>query len=578
MNRNMFKKTRTLTALLILSLLLCSCTGQKEESLPETTEKEPAEVRLSEADVKAGTVLRAEKREESVQIKADAAGVPQKITSEILLSGISPGTAEGRLFVRDVCDLTGIRNKEGDEDWVTDGKSIFWEYKGEDIRYEGTSERECPFGVKVSYYLDGKEVKPEELPGVSGKLKIRFDYSNATGEKGAFVPAAAMTAVFLPEKNFSDVEIENGTLISMANQNAAVGLAFPGLTEQLGLSGYEPAEDVEIPEYVEIRAKVTDFKLSFTATVFTTGLFAGLEDEDLEEWREIPKDMDELSDASKELSDGVGELYDGVEELKDGAEEYFDGVHSMKKGVKKLKEGTAALVKNSAALNKGAAEMEKGLKQLKEGLAGVDVSGLTELSKLDLSKLTEGLSKVDLKALADQLEPGVGKEQADQLRALQTSLTGLSKAAGQMQKLTKGAKKLAGSVTSLKKGVNGLFKGSTQLKKGLKAYTKGVAAVDQGTGELYSGAKKLDDAGKDLQDALTELLNGVGELKDGVKEFDEEGIKELDKLAGDQLRKILDNVTVLRDNDAGYDSFSASELTEGTEGSVRFIIETAEIK
>lgn len=32
--------------------------------------------------------------------------------------------------------------------------------------------------TKVTYYLDGKEIKPEDLAGKSGKVKIRFDYTN----------------------------------------------------------------------------------------------------------------------------------------------------------------------------------------------------------------------------------------------------------------------------------------------------------------------------------------------------------------------------------------------------------------
>lgn len=580
MNRTMTKSKRIklLGILTALMLILCSCSAQEEESTPAATEEEVPEVQLTMEEVKAGSLLYAGKREEAVTVKADASGAPLKITSEILLSGIDAGTAAGTLYVQDNCKLENIKNKEGDEGWVTEDGKIFWEYKGQDISYEGTAAQECPFGVKVTYYLNDVETAPEQLAGASGKLSIRFDYTNTTGQNGDYVPAAAMTAVFLPEKVFSDVEVENGTILSLSSQSAAVGLAFPGLSEKLGLSGYEPTKDAEIPEYVEITANVKDFKLSFTATVFTTDLISDLKDEDLEDLRSIPDDMQELSDASKELVDGTKELADGVAELVDHSKEYFDGVHSLKKGVHKLKEGTGELKKNSSALNKGAAALENGLKQLKNGLAKVDVSGLAKLSETDFAAMAKGLSGVDLNALADQLEPVVGKAQADQLRALQKSLSGLGKAAGQLSELSKGAGQLSKSLKTLKKGVNELYKGSSKLTSGIKAYTKCVAGVDEGVGALEEGASELDKAGSKLADAFDELLDGVNELKDGFEEFDEEGIQELKKYAGKELTAILDNITSLRDSGREYTAFSADAVTEKTEGSVRFIIETAEIK
>lgn len=568
-----------LCLLLSLAPALTGCSQQEEEtSAPASSEPVTEERQISLEDVKAGTVLIPGKREESVLVKTDASGDPKKITSEVKLSDIREESAAGELYVRDVSDLSDIRNKEGDESWVKDGDALIWEYKGEDIRYEGTASGGCPFGVKVTYYLNGEQTEPEQLAGATGDLKIRFDYTNATEEAGGYIPAAAMTVVFLPEKNFSDVEIENGTLLSIADQNAALGMAFPGLSKQLDLESYEPVRDTEIPEYVEIRAAVRDFKLSFTATVFTTGLFSKLEDEDLNDLQQIPDDMKELSDASKELVDGTGELYDGADELIGHAKEYFDGVHSMKKGIAGLKDGAGELHKNAPALNKGAAALEKGLKELKNGLAKVDLSGLSKLSGLDLGSLAKDLTKVDLTAMADQLEPMIGKEQADQLRGLQTSLSGLAKAAGQLQELSKAAGKLTKSMNDLKKGVGKLYSGSGKLTKGIKAYTKGVASLNEGVDALYDGAVKLDDAGKKLHDAFEELLEGIGELKDGFSKFDEEGIRELDKYMGEELRKVLSGITKLRDDDAAYQGFSCRDLPEGTEGSVRFIIETAEIK
>lgn len=53
-----------------------------------------------------------------------------------------------------------------------------WTTDGEDVYYQGTSDKELPVTLKVTYTLDGKEVTAEELAGRSGHVVIRFDYEN----------------------------------------------------------------------------------------------------------------------------------------------------------------------------------------------------------------------------------------------------------------------------------------------------------------------------------------------------------------------------------------------------------------
>ena len=67
----------------------------------------------------------------------------------------------------------------------------------------------------------------------------------------------------------------------------------------------------------------------------------------------------------------------------------------------------------------------------------------------------------------------------------------------------------------------------------------------------------------------------MGQL-DGMKEFDKEGIQELKKLVGDDLENIITRVRALKKADEQYNNFSG--LEKGKTGSVRFIVETDEIK
>ena len=56
-----------------------------------------------------------------------------------------------------------IRNVKGNETFSRNGDSLVWDTEGADIYYQGETEEELPVEVNLTWYFDGKEVKPEEL-------------------------------------------------------------------------------------------------------------------------------------------------------------------------------------------------------------------------------------------------------------------------------------------------------------------------------------------------------------------------------------------------------------------------------
>jgi putative membrane protein len=135
---------------------------------------------------------------------------------------------------------------------------------------------------------------------------------------------------------------------------------------------------------------------------------------------------------------------------------------------------------------------------------------------------------------------------------------------------------LPAMVTGLKSGAAALAEGSRQLKTGMCAYTDGVSKLYDGASQLADGAGQLPDAGGKLMEGYTSILDGVWSLTDGVKKFDQEGIKELTKLGGSQLQDMIRRVKALHRIEDTYTNYSG--IPEGVEGSVRFMIETEEIK
>ena len=342
-------------------------------------------------------------KEETVHVKADAGGSVTEVTVDNVLHVYDSDE------VTDVSELDGIHNTEGDEDFRQDGSDLAWQNLGSDIKYEGSSDREVPVGVTVTYWLDGQEIAPQDLAGQSGHVKLRFDYENRTSMTVAVhdksynvkVPFVVMTAMVLPEDSFAHIEVTNGRCMSFEGQNMVLGYAIPGLADSLQLEEFEPTEEVEIPSYVEVECDAQDFELSFTATVVTNGLFKDIKDDDLDDIDELTDNMKELNDATSEMVDGAGKLLEGTETFESGLAEYVSAVSQVSSGMSQLSSGIAQLSDNKGKLYEGSAALSQGLAKLEESLPeSLTVAGVTGDQKLE--DILNSLA-ADAKVLADAM-------------------------------------------------------------------------------------------------------------------------------------------------------------------------------
>lgn len=362
-------------------------------------------------------------KSETVYVKAKADGTVDEITVSEWLKNLT-----GDDVIEDFSMLSDIRNTEGDEEFSqnADG-TILWENHGEDISYEGKSSEKLPVSVKISYFLNGQEMSPEQIAGQSGEVKIRFDYENYTSETVKVdgkevevqVPFVMLSLVFLDSEVFSNVEVTNGKLMESQGQSIAVGYACPGLSDSLKLASYEPTKEIDIPEYVEITADVTDFELEFTATLVSSGIFEEMDADDLKDADDLADSMEEMQDASSEILDGIGELLDGTKELGSYLDEYSTGVSAVNDGAQKLKEGMGTLNSKKAALETGAAALQIGLESLNTALARISLPAAGSTGGESASAGETDINGAS-KAAAALMEDG--KKLASGLAQLQESL------------------------------------------------------------------------------------------------------------------------------------------------------------
>ena len=300
-------------------------------------------------------------KEENVYILADANGnVHDTIVTNHLINNTDADT------IRDYSELTDIENTKGNETYTANGKELTWQADGKDIYYRGNSTQETPVTQKVTYYLDGEEIAPQELAGKSGKVTIRFDYTNNStytekinGEEVTVkVPYAAVTAMVLDDR-FTHVEVTNGKLESNGDNAVAIGYALPGIKESLNVEDSDFVEELELPEYFEITADVENFELDTAMTiVVNAGTMVSMKEGDTSS---LDTMINDLVDATGKLKDGSADLADGLDTLQSNLADYASGMSELYSKSGDLAGGVNTLNASAATLNKGIQSLDKAL-------------------------------------------------------------------------------------------------------------------------------------------------------------------------------------------------------------------------
>ena len=435
-------------------------------------------------------------KEETVYIFTDASGEEQKLlVSEWLRN---PENADE---IKDTTILSDIVNVKGDETYQAgENGEIVWNSDGDDIYYQGSTEKEAPIEMKISYTLDGREVTPEELAGKSGKVVIRYEYKNSqkkmakVGEKEEeiYVPFTVLAGMIFGDGCVKNVKVNTGKVITEGNRTIVVGLAFPGLQESLKLNENKELDlSLDIPDYVEVTMEAENFAMDMSMSLVMNDALNTLDDLGLTDDEKMDDLKDDISDLKEgaldlvngtgDLADGIGELYDkmpdltdGVQELKDGIVEYTDGVSSVREGTGELKNGSSQLVSGAVSLSDGAGDLAKG--------ADTAAAGIEQF--FDGAKTVEkGAASLDSGAASLQTGAKTLKTGADTLAAsspeLVNALQQVSGGLAQIKTMLEGDGKNPGQLAALEAAIDQL--------------AAAVGSEDEGTLSIQNVSKTIDE-------------------------------------------------------------------------------------
>lgn len=544
-------------------------------------------------------------KEETVYVIAQADGSVDKV---IVSDWIKNETQEAS--IQDKTELKDVKNVKGDETYTLSGDNMcVWDAKGNDIYYQGTTSKELPVAVKVSYLLDGKNVSAKDIAGKSGKITIRFDYTNNQyvmaningSQEKIYVPFAMMTGLMLDNEKFTNVQVTNGKIVNEGEKTIVAGIAFPGLETSLGLA---EVADISIPDYVEITADVKDFELGNTVTIASNSALSELGTDKLDTSK-LKESVDKITDGMSQLLDGSSQLYDGLCQLLDKSDTLIDGIKALAKGAAELKAGTIDLKNGAAKVDAGAGQVNDGAAELKAGLTTLEgnnaalLGGATTIVNTLLAN-----TKASINAKFDQMiaNPAYSAYVA-QLTALKiddfdldnfetvldariTALSSLgvdtTEMAGAKASLVdvktwfRGLKTYTAGVASAKAGATQLAAGTAELKVGTAALSEGTKTLAVGAAQLYDGIMVLDNNTPLLQEGIKKLRDGSMSLSEGLKTFNEEGIKKITGLLDGNVNNIVERMKATVDAANSYNTYAGK--ADDMDGTVKFIYKTAEAK
>ena len=501
--------------------------------------------------------------------------------------------------VSDLTDLSNILNVNGNEKFTLEDNKLTFDSLGDDIYYQGVTDKELPVKTKVTYKLNDEEKDINDILGKSGKVTIQINYKNTSSKnvvingksETLYTPFVVTTASIISNKENSNITITNGKVVSNGQNSVLVSIATPGLSDSLNMSELDNLNNIVIT------FDTKKFKLPSIYSSFSSKL---LDENDLDIFDKVDNmtnKVNTLSSSSKRLVEGASKLDEGVatlkngsSKLKDGSNKLNNGLYSALDGIKKLETGSTEVDNNLGKIITGIKQSEDALNAKKnefeakkaelDTLKNSNTSAITKLNyanntiKTTLNEygIDVTLDRSTISGAIDGM--GLPEENKTTILNLKDSYDGNNNLIYLLNvnnnTLDTLISTLDNSLTDINTNLSTLesylsklqTEGTTSIKNGLSELKNGLNTLYSGSNELYSGITSLDSG-------VDSLKNGTNELKEGMSKFDKEGINQITNLVNNKLVGTSKRFKELTKLGNSYDSFTMKNSSDG--GETRFI-------
>lgn len=457
-------------------------------------------------------------KDETVYSKADASG---KSYSTLVSTHLINDSKDS--IINDLSDLLNVSNVNGDEKFDQNGESLIWHSNGNDIYYQGESQKTLPIECKLKYELDGKEISADEIAGKSGRVKITAEYVNKDvhsvningKNENLYTPFVAICGTILDNKQNRNITVSNGKVIDDGSKTIVFGMAFPGLQDSLSIS----KDKINLPSSVEICMDASDFECQGLISYITPKVFEDSNLDAFDDLNKIYSKVNILESSAKQLEDGASTLKSGTStyaekslEFNNAMKQFSSGINSAASSYSELDKGINTLYKNSGTLEDGAKKISDGTKSVSSAISTIGSS---------LGKLQDGT--LALQAGEKQISDGLDKiieviNQANTVNGNSTASKDLQDLITANNTVIKNLEASNAAISSLLSAADPTTKVVLEKQQTLNASTINVLKLDnQAHKQTLDTMKNTSKQMADLQAGLTSLKNGMTSLETGTK-------------------------------------------------------------
>ncbi|MBS3942762.1 MAG: hypothetical protein KGZ32_00775 [Dethiobacter sp.] len=387
----------------------------------------------------------------------------------------------------DFGDYAALVNLTNDLKPQIEGERITFKAGGENgiFRYQGRLiGRKLPWIFGFTYYLDGRRLKPQDLAGASGRLRMEIGV-RANPEADQYFREQFMVQISIPLEMDKSGSIYAPEAVRVVAGNLTT-LAFTLLPGEEGIFVVEA--DVE-------RFEMGGIEIAAMRAEITLG--------------QIGRD---LESGFADMAEGMEELIEGTEKLQEGMVDFSDGAGRLYGAVAKINENSPALLAGIGSFETGLTDLATGLQELKAGFDGF------RSVEIGIAAMLEKEKKEKLKSLSQYLlenpDPEV-QELADAMLAqiaaleeIQAGIEGSNGGLAALEKTVTGAEGLLGSFTGLSTGLR-------ELLTGMGGISEGAGTMSESAAVLPAEVQKLIDGQKEMREGIIEAKGEIDELTEG---------------------------------------------------------------
>lgn len=464
------------------------------------------------------------KKEEVVYIITDASGNTKSVNVVNIF---------GKGSVTDYGNYSEVKMLNSTDEIKQDGDKITFTTDKDKVYYQGTLEdAQIPWNIKITYKLDGKEIKPDDLAGKSGKLNIHISITENSNANTDFYEQYALQAAFtLDTDKCKNIEADGATLANVGSDKQISYTVLPG-------KGLDADITAEVTDFTMDAASINGVKLNLDVEIDDSEL--------LDKVKEIQDATKELNDGASDLHDGSSKLTDGGSTLADGASTLNDGVTSLNTGIGNLSSGVSDMKDALDKLNSNSKNLTDGSKKMLDSLKAIQ-SELSEVSAStdELKKLTESSAAIK-SGITEAYNGAVALQQSiaydsykNTMKANGLDIDNLqSKNSQAVETLNSQISALSTQIQQLK-SIPGYESNQTyasqvaQLEQ-LVSSLRNVVTLLQGNNAAISGTKQYMDT---ASAGAARLVSGLDTLKTNYETFDA-AISQLTTQVSDMLVKV----------------------------------------